>query len=368
MAEKLKCPECEYEAKSQSAITAHINKNHGGSQVVKIREKYKESAPTAGGILTARPLEAVPSGIPSLDYIMGIGGVPKGTMVEVFGPPKAGKTLVALAFSGHAQQNGGKIGYVDAEHALQQTFLKLIPELDPEKLEYSEPQNGEQAMNITKDFIELDEYAVWTIDSLHACVPEAALTAEIGSKAQRARLAQLMSEALPVLAQLVSRTSSILVLINHIKTNPNTTFGKDWYTPGGSAPEYYSSVRLHVWRKDSYKDKNTKIAFGHQVRVKLEKAKMSAPNAIAGFDLYYRDGMREDGIEVKAGIDYASSWIDVLTEDGRITKSGQGVYIDTTTGEKLGKESEFREMVLDPTSEIRKAGMELVYPEEFTKK
>jgi len=366
-----KCPDCDYRAATPGAITQHINKEHGPT--TKLRSKYGDAAPKAGGVLRAdRPDKATPSGIPSLDYIMGIGGVPQGTMVEVFGPPRAGKTLTALAFSGHAQQNGGKVGFVDAEQALRPTFLDLLPNLDRDKLEVSRPMNGEQAMNITKDFIRTDEYAVWTVDSIHACVPEAALDAEFGSPAQRARLATLMSEALPVLAQLVSRTSSILVLINHIKEKPNVTHGRSWYTPGGSAPEYYSTVRLNVWASGGYKNEQG-IQFGHKVKVKVEKAKMTAPHATAEFDLFYTAGTTKKteyhpgGIVVPAGgIDYGSSWISVLKEEGIITKSPAG-YIDLGTGEKIGGENEIREILADPKSDLRKRGAEIVYPKEFRK-
>lgn len=359
-------PGCDYTAKTPGAVTQHVNKKHaGGDGTSQLRNKYGDRAPKAGGIFKHdKPLKVVPSGIPSLDYIMGIGGIPQGTLAEVFGPSKSGKTLTALAFSGHAQQRGGRIGYVDAEHSLQETFLKLIPELDPNTLEYEEPDNGEQAMNIIKDYVQTDLYAVWTVDSLHACIPKAALEGDFGDSVQRARLAQLMSEALPVIAQLTARTKTIIILINHVKTNPNTTFGKDWYTPGGSAPEFYSTVRLHVWAKGGYKNQ-AGVVFGHQVRVKLEKSKMSAPNAIAGYDIYYADGINEKGLEVKAGIDYASSWISVLKDEQMVTETSGGNFIDLRSGEKIGNQLEMREIVLDPESSYRKEIEPIIYPPEF---
>src|SRR5690606_26976869 len=134
-----------------------------------------------------------------------------------FGPPRAGKTLTALTFSAHAQKQGGRVGFVDAERALQPTFLALVPDLDVDAMEYSQPPNGDVAMELTKQFINTQLYGMWTIDSLHACIPQSAIDAEIGSSQARAALAGLMSEALPVLAHVVADTNTALILINHVK-------------------------------------------------------------------------------------------------------------------------------------------------------
>lgn len=361
------CPECDRPFKSKSALTGHVNKEHGSDELTKLRAAYGSAAPVAGGVLRADRLEAAPSGIPSIDYIMGIGGVPKGTMVEVFGPPKAGKTLTALTFSAHAQQNGGLVGFVDAERALKSlSYFDLIPNLDADAMEYTAGfEDGETALNITRDFIKTNQFAVWTVDSIHALAPGASMENAFGTPAARASLARLMSEALPVLAQIVSATSTVLVLINHVKTKPGVTYGRDWYTPGGSAPEYYSSVRLKVWASGSYQDKKTGRQIGHRVKVKVEKAKMAAPHGVGEYDLYYQAGTRKDnGLEVAPGIDIASSWAFVLMEEGVLTQSKQGHFINTETGEKID-EYDMYEQLKDPDSEMVKRAREAVYPDKF---
>jgi hypothetical protein len=174
-----------------------------------------------------------------------------------------------------------------------------------------------------------------------------------------------MSEALPILAQLVSQTSTVLILINHIKTKPGVAYGRDWYTPGGSAPEYYSSVRLNVWASGGYQDKKGQ-QFGHRVKVKLEKAKMSAPHATGEYDLYYRPGVRKDnGLVIEApGIHIPSSWANVLVEEGRLTQAKAGHYIDTETGEKYD-EGEMYAILQDTESELRTFAEGVVYPDKY---
>lgn len=367
------CPECDWSGKSKSALTQHINREHGQDELAKLRAEFGVHAPQPGGVLNKEhPLQAAPSGVPSIDWALGIGGIPRGTIIEIFGPPRAGKTLTALTFSGQAQQMGGVTGFLDVEHALQETFLKLSPELVPSELEFSEPSNGTEAMEMSRRFLRTGKYDVWTIDSVHACIPSWALDTEIGSSKQRAAVAQLMSEALPVLAAIVSKTHTSCILINHVKQVPGQTYGRDWYTPGGSAPEYYASTRLHVWASGAYMGKTSKKQIGHRVKVKVEKSKVTAPFTIAEYDLYYfediRKGNKDKGVaerQVVPGIDVASSWLWCLTAEKRLTKSSAGVYIDTETGERMGTENEVLEQLRDQDSELLTVAKKIVYPSEF---
>lgn len=360
------CPDCDKSFKSKSALTGHINRDHN-DPLTKLRAEFGDVAPVPGGAITGRPLQAAPSGIPSIDWVLGIGGIPRGSIIEIFGPPKAGKTLTALTFSAHAQKEGGRAGYSNVEHAPMKTFLPLVRGLNAETLEYSEPLHGTQAMEMTRRFVKTGEYDVWSVDSVHACIPEWALETEIGSSKQRASVAQLMSEALPVLAAIVSQTRTSLVLINHIKQVPNSNaFGRDWYTPGGSAPEYYASTRLHVWASGGYMGKESKKQIGHRVKVKIEKSKVTAPFSIAEYDLYYYPDIRKDTNRmVKPGVDVASSWLFVLEQEAKIARTSTGVLIDTTTGEKLGTEADVLEQLEDEDSPLVKVGREVVYPEMF---
>lgn len=364
---EFKCPQCEWAGKTQGSLTQHVKREHSEDKLAALRAEMGVNAPMPGGAINKEnPLRAAPSGVPSIDWALAIGGIPRATIIEIFGPPRAGKTLTALTFSAHAQTMGERAGFLDVEHALQETFLKLTPELVPDTLEYSEPTSGTAAMETSRRFVKTGEYGIWTIDSVHACIPDWALETEIGSKKQRAAVAQLMSEALPVLAAIVSQTSTSIVLINHVKQIPGQTYGRDWYTPGGSAPEYYASTRLHVWASGSYIGKNSKKQIGHRVKVKVEKSKVTAPFTTAEYDLYYYEDIRKDnGQLVKPGIDIASSWLWCLLEEKKLTRSSSGTIIDLETGEKLGHEPDVLEMLRDEDSELLLEAKKLVYPEQY---
>lgn len=370
-----KCSQCEWTGKTQGSLTQHLKREHEGDKLAALRAEFGVNAPMPGGAINKEnPLQAAPSGVPSIDWALGIGGIPRGTIIEIFGPPRSGKTMTALQFSAEAQGMGEKTGFLDAEHALQETFLKLTPELVPSELEYSEPANGTEAMEISRRFVGTGEYGVWTIDSVHACIPAWALETEIGSSKQRAAVAQLMSEALPVLAAIVAKTNTSIVLINHVKQIPGQKYGRDWYTPGGSAPEYYASTRLHVWASGAYMGKESKKQIGHRVKVKVEKSKVTAPFTIAEYDLFYHadtiKGNKDKGIrerEVQPGIDIASSWLWCLMEEKKLTRSSSGMIIDLETGEQLGSEPEVLEILRDSDSELLTEAKKLVYPEQFSR-
>jgi recombination protein RecA len=365
----IKCtePGCNYEAKTKGAITQHVNREHN-DPLAKLRNEFGDGAPLPGGAIDeSRPLKAAPSGIPSIDWVLGIGGIPRGSMIEVFGPPKAGKTFTALTFSAWAQQQGERAGFLNVEDAPMETFLPLVRGLNVPTLDYSEPLHGTQAMELTRRFVKSGEYGIWTVDSIHACIPADVLEAEIGSSRARAGVARLMSESLPVLAKIVARTNTSLVLINHIKEIPTEEkYGRSWYTPGGSAPEYYASTRLHVWASGAYIGKESKKQIGHRVKVKVEKSKVTAPFSIAEYDLYYHPDIRKDtGRPVLPGVDVASAWFFVLYQEGKITRSSSGQVIDTETGEKLGSEADVLEQLSDEESPLIQAGREIVYPAQF---
>lgn len=364
---KMKCPECGRELKSKSALTQHMKREHEGDELASLRAEFGAVAPTPGGAISQdRPLRAAPSGIPSIDWALGIGGIPRGTIIEIFGPPRSGKTTTACVFAAHAQKMGELSGYLNVEHAPMETFLPLINGLDVQKLEYSEPNNGTQALEMSRRFLKTGKYGIWGIDSVHACLPDWALETEIGSKKQRAAVAQLMSEALPVLQAIVAQTNTACILINHVKQKPGVTYGRDWYTPGGSAPEYYASTRLHVWASGAYIGKESKKQIGHRVKVKVEKSKVTAPFTIGEYDLYYQEDIRKDtGRPVYPGIDIASAWLFCLNQEGRITRTSTGDFIDTQTGEKLGKEGDVIEALHDTSSDLSKTAHEIVYPQKF---
>lgn len=377
----LDCPACGKTCGSKSALTAHVRKEHSNDSLVELMAKYGDSAPRPGGAWRPdRPLRAAPSGVPSIDYAIGIGGVPRGTLVEIFGPAGSGKTLTALTFSAYAQQNGGMAGYVDAEHALQITFAQLVPGLNLDTLNYSAPSakyekgklvqgKGERALNITKDFIATGAFDVWSVDSVHALTPEAMMTKAIGADTI-AEVAKLMSGACQVLDEVIANTDTVCIFVNHVKAIPAASWGKDWFKPGGSALDYYTSCQLRVQPIKQFKDA-TGRKIGHTVEITVEKSKVSAPFAKAEYDIYYRPGKIKkpddphDGQVVMPGIDIASCWFSVCTEAGLIKASG-GKYYHVETGEQLGYRREVMEM-LDGDCPLRSEATDLVYSKYASK-
>lgn len=365
MSEEHKCPNCDRVLGSKGALTQHVRKEHGDDSLSEITAEFGEMAPRPGGAWRVdRPLSAAPSGVPSIDYAIGIGGVPRGTLIEVFGPSASGKTFVALTFSAYAQKQGEKAGYADAEHALQPTFAQLIPDLDLDELYYTAPRGGEETLEISRRFIQSGEFGIWTVDSVHALVPQAMLDKKIGENTM-SELAKLMSNACQVLDHVISDTNTVCIFVNHVKAIPAVTHGKDWFKPGGSALDYYASIALMVRPVALFNDKNGR-RIGHTVKVKVEKSKVAAPFASAEFDLFYRPGTIKkdkhamDGVVVeKTGIDMGSCWFSVCMEAGLIRVAG-GRYFDADTGETLGYRREIVEL-LEADCELRRKAEQEVY-------
>lgn len=358
----MKCAECGKEYKSQSALTAHAKRDHGDDPLAELRAKLGDGAPRPGGAFREdKPLKIAPSGIPSVDYAIGIGGVPRGTLMEVFGPAAAGKTLTALTFSAFAQQQGERVGFMDAERALQPSLAELVPGLDLAKMEYGQPPgdgSGEETLEISRQFIQTGEFAVWTIDSVHACTPRSLLQNEIG-KNTMAELAKLMSEACQILEHDISSTDTLGIFINHVKAKPGAVYGRDWSKPGGSAFDYYCSVQLHVTAGESYYNSD-KERVGHKVKVRVHKSKVAAPFQRAEYDLFYRHAKVKDRGEVTPGVDIPSCWLSVLKESGAVKNAG-GRYVEVQTGEALGYEADVLDLLRDESSELYKLANKIVY-------
>jgi recombination protein RecA len=379
-----KCPEpgCKYEAKTKGAITQHVKREHGDDPLTAVRNAIGPGAPRPGGAFrTDRPLTAAPSGVPSVDFAIGIGGVPRGTIIEVFGPAASGKTFMALTFSAYAQQQGRRAGYMDAERALQPTFAELVPGLDLDALEYGPPPGifgidpepfdgtGESALEASRRFIASGEFAVWTVDSVHACKPREAMKRAIGDAASMAALAKLFNDALGIMEADISRTDTVAVFVNHVKDKPGVQFGRDWSKPGGSAFDYYASIQLHVTPGTQYFNKEGR-RIGHEVRVKVHKSKVAAPHAKASYDLFYADdivvpkkGQNVQQRAVKPGVDIPSCWFSVLSEADVIKASG-GRYVLTETGEVLGDRQDLHDALSEDSALLKKA-REIVYPATY---
>lgn len=372
-------PGCGYTAKTQGAVTQHTNKTHGQDPLAKVRNSIP-GAPRPGGVFNEKRLRAAPCGIPSIDYAVGIGGLARGAIAEVFGPSASGKTMTALTFSAYAQQAGERAGYMNAEKAPMETFLPLVPGLDIEALEYGEPPvagekaskadremwdgSGEATLEVSRRFINSGEFAVWTVDSVHSLVSRTALGHPIGSKAANAALARLLGEAVPVLEHEINQTNTLLIFVNHVKQIPGQTFGRDWSKPGGSALDYYSSLQLHVTMGKPYYRVEDGRRIGHVVKVRVHKNKVALPHAKASYDLFYGAGkLSDDPRTVEPGVDVLSAWLSVLRESGTI-QWVNNTWVDPN-GEALGQEADVREQISDPTSPLAELARELVYPQKY---
>ena len=265
-------------------------------------------------------IEAVSTGSLGIDIALGIGGMPKGRIIEIYGPESSGKTTLALSVIAQSQKKGGTCAFIDAEHALDPSYAKKIG-VDVENLLVSQPDSGEQALEIADTLVRSGAIDVMVVDSVAALVPKAELEGEMGDSHMGLQ-ARLMSQALRKLTATVARSNTLIIFINQIRMKIGVMFGNPETTTGGNALKFYASVRIDIRRIGAIKDKDDVI--GSQTRVKIVKNKVAPPFKTVDFDIMYGEGISKTGelidLGVKSGIvEKAGAWFSYNGE-----KIGQG--------------------------------------------
>jgi recombination protein RecA len=282
------------------------------------------------------PMEAISTGAISIDYALGIGGLPRGRVIEIFGPESSGKTTLALQVIAEAQRAGGMAAFVDAEHALDAQYAQKLG-VDLDNLLVSQPDHGEQALEIVEVLIRSGSIDVVVVDSVAALVPKAEIEGEMG-EAQMGLQARLMSQALRKLTGVVAKSKTILIFINQLREKIGVMFGNPETTTGGRALKFYASVRIDIRRIASIKDGDQVI--GGRTRVKVVKNKVAPPFREAEFDIMYGEGISREG-----------DLIDLAVEKRIVEKSGAWFAYG---GERLGQGRENAKQFLRENPDVRR--------------
>jgi recombination protein RecA len=311
-------------SKLLEAAIAQIEKSHGKGAIMRLGSK---------DILV--PVSVIPSGCLSLDAALGVGGFPRGRVIEVYGPESGGKTTLTLQVIAEAQKLGGQAAFIDAEHALDPVYARKLG-VDVDNLLVSQPDNGEQALEIAETLIRSGAADVVVVDSVAALVPKAELEGEMGEP-QMGLQARLMSQALRKLTAIVSKSRTCLIFINQIREKIGVMFGNPETTTGGRALKFYASMRVDIRRIQAIKEGDKVV--GSRTRAKVVKNKVAAPFREAEFDILYGEGISREGDLIDIGVD-----------KGVLEKSGTWLSFN---GERMGQGRENARVFLKENKDIR---------------
>ncbi len=276
------------------------NKEDVGEVISEIKEKFGEGSIMKLGEIKKVDVAAISTGSPSLDIALGIGGIPRGRIVEIYGPESSGKTTLSLHVIANAQKDGGTAAFVDAEHALDPAYAKKIG-VKVDDLLISQPDAGEQALEIVESLVRSNAVDVIAIDSVAALTPQAEIEGEMGASHMGLQ-ARLMSQALRKLTGIVSKTNVTVIFINQIRMKIGVMFGNPETTTGGNALKFYSSVRIEVRRAAQIKQGDNII--GNRVKAKVVKNKVAPPFQVTEFDIMYNEGISREGDIIDTGVKY----------------------------------------------------------------
>lgn len=313
----------EEKQKALEAALGQIEKHYGKGSVMKLGESGANMQ-----------VETVPTGSLSLDIALGVGGVPKGRIIEIYGPESSGKTTVALHMVAEVQKRGGIAGFIDAEHALDPVYAKNIG-VDIDNLYISQPDNGEQALEITETMVRSGAVDIVIVDSVAALVPKAEIDGDMGDSHVGLQ-ARLMSQALRKLTAVISKSNCVVIFINQLREKVGVMFGNPETTTGGRALKFYSSIRLDVRRVETLKQGGEMV--GNHTRIKVVKNKVAPPFKQAEFDIMFGTGISKEG-----------DILDLAADCGIVNKSGAWYAYN---GDKIGQGRENAKIFLKEHTDI----------------
>ncbi len=320
-------------AKALESVLVQIEKQYGKGAIMKLGDSAGDNT-----------IEVIPTGCLALDVALGVGGMPRGRMIEIYGPESSGKTTVALHCIAEAQKMGGIAAFIDAEHALDPVYAKALG-VDLDELYVSQPDTGEQALDIVDSLVRSQAIDMIVVDSVAALTPKAEIEGEMG-ESHVGLQARLMSQALRKLAAITNKSKTCVIFINQLREKVGIMFGNPEVTPGGKALKFYASIRIDVRKADALKDSEGVV--GNKTKVKVVKNKLAPPFKTAEFDILYGQGVSKEGCIIDMGLYY-----------GVLEKSGAWMSYN---GEKIGngrdKTREYLKTQPELTKEIEDKIME----------